>query len=265
MDPQLETPCALDDDAGLSLAIQMSMEMNQNSDRFADELQKVLELSKGDVGGLEESVVLDRALSDSLQDAACSVGVAQIKVFASYTHDLVRVDIALGKKVGQRQREEKLEHTCFRKLSRYHRRCLELIQRRHAVDVQLQGTSAFISGFRQYVEEALPDLRELMKRAADAPSDAEILKTVQWLRHERGRDPKPYSPEVTVVMESAWRAKQKRLDVLLDAQPYTIDFERMEEHSVASGRSEKISRKILSSLDLYSDIQGHCFLHYSDL
>ncbi|XP_062865340.1 uncharacterized protein parp10 isoform X2 [Trichomycterus rosablanca] len=254
--PQTENSSTLDEDAGLLLAIQLSMEESRNSVRFADDdLQKVLELSRNAAAAVDESSMLFQAISDSLQDSVRSANVGEIKVFASYPHDLVRVDIALGKKVGQRQCEEKLEHTCFRKLSSIHRRCLDLIRRKHAVDIQIQGTSAVVSGFRDYVSEALPDLHELMKKAADAVTDAEILRTVQWVRHQQGGGAVPYSPEAIVYMENAWRAKQKKIDILFDGQPYTIDFERMQEYSVSSGCSEQVSRRMVSSLDLYTEFQ----------
>ncbi|XP_036421770.1 protein mono-ADP-ribosyltransferase PARP10-like isoform X2 [Colossoma macropomum] len=250
-------PCSLDEDAALSLAIQMSMEANQRSDALVEEdLQKVLELSRGETMLVDESQMLEKAVDDSLQETIKSANVAEIKVFASYTHDLIRVDIALGKKVGLRQCEEKVEHKSLRKLSAYFKRCMDLVKRKHAVEIQVQGTTAIVSGFKDYVSEALPDLREVLKRAANSTTDAEILKTVQWVRtDDGGSGVVPYPPEVTAYIENAWRMKRKKMDVVFNNQPYTIDLEKMQEHSVSSGRSVAIARKTVTSDNSITELQ----------
>lgn len=235
------------------------MEVNQNpgKEEEEEELQKVLQLSKDEAASVDESKMLVKAVASSLQDAIRAANTAQIEVFAAYTHDLVRVDIALGKKVGLRQCEEKLQHKSFRKLSAFHRCCLDLIKRKHGVEIQVQGTTAVVSGFKDYVSGALPDLNELLEKAAGGTTDAEILKTVQWVWQDREHSAvTAYSPEATVFIENAWRMKRDKLDILLDHQPYTIDFTKMQEFSVSSGRSVPISRKLVSSVDLYSDYQG---------
>ncbi|KAI5085305.1 poly [ADP-ribose] polymerase 10, partial [Silurus meridionalis] len=255
---QQEDLMSLDEDAYLSLAIQMSMESSQNQDRRAEEeFQQVLQLSRDEAASADESLMLVKAVDESLQEAISSANRAQIEVFACYTHDLVRVDIALGKKVGLRQCEEKLQHKSFRKLSAFHRRCLDLIRRKHAVDIQIQGTTAIVSGFRDYVAGAMPDLNALQESASGVTSDAEILKTVQWAWHEgeQAAGGTPYPPEATVFIENAWRMKQDKLDILFNNQPYTIDFIKMQEFSVSSGRAVPISRKLVSSLDLYTEFQ----------
>ncbi|XP_060752895.1 uncharacterized protein parp10 [Tachysurus vachellii] len=254
---QQEDLVSLDEDAYLSLAIQMSLETSQNPELLEEEeLQKVLQLSKDEAMPMDEGQELVKAVDVSLQEAISLSNTAQIEVFACYTHDLVRVDIALGKKVGLRQHEEKLQHKSFRKLSGFHRRCLDFIKRKHAVEIQIQGTTAIVSGFKNYVTEALPELNELLERAEGSTTDAEILKTVQWVWHDRERSAvTPYSPEATLFIENAWRIKQDKLDILFNNQPYTIDFTKMLEFSVSSGRSVPISRKLISSVDLYTEFQ----------
>lgn len=234
------------------------MEQSQDPDRLAEEeLQKVLQLSKDEAASVDETHMLEKVVDVSLQDAIRAANTAQIEVFACYTHDLVRVDIALGKKVGLRQCEEKLQHKSFRKLSAFHRRCLDLIRRKHGVEIQIQGTTAIISGFKQYVAGAMPDLNELLEKAAGGTTDAEILKTVQWVWHDREHTAAtPYSPEATVFIENAWRMKQDKLDILFNNQPYIIDFTKMQEFSVSSGRAVPVSRKLVSSVDLYTEFQG---------
>ncbi|XP_043073694.1 protein mono-ADP-ribosyltransferase PARP10 [Puntigrus tetrazona] len=244
---------SLDEDASLLLAIQMSMEVNQRSD--AEDIQKALELSRKDSMPNEENTQLERAFEMSLQDAVRSANTAEIGVFANYNHDLVRVDIALGKKVGLRQCEEKVENKSLRKLSSHQKRCVELIKRKHAVEISLQGTTAVLSGFKEYVSEAVADLKNVLRRTENMMTDAEILKSVQWVWYEQGSSSKavPYPPEATVFIENAWKMKQKKIDVLFNNQLYTIDLEKMEEHSLASGKSVPVKRKMLSTGDLYTD------------
>lgn len=259
-------PCSLEEDAELSLAIQLSMETNQRPNELTeDELQKVLELSRSESMVVDESQMLEKAVDVSLQEAAKSANVAEIKVFASYPHDLIRVDIALSKKVGLRHCEEKVEHRSLRKLSAYHKRCIELVKKKHAVEIQIQGTTATVTGFKDYVSEALPDLREVLKRAANTTSDTEILKTIQWVRTEQGSSgPVPYPPEAIVFIENAWRLKRKKIDIVFNSQPYTIDLEKMQEYSVSSGKSVPIARKI-SSEDLYTDLPDDDYSLLSDV
>ncbi|XP_051728439.1 protein mono-ADP-ribosyltransferase PARP10 isoform X2 [Ctenopharyngodon idella] len=245
-------PCSLDEDASLLLAIQLSMEINQRSD--TEDIQKALELSRSDSMPTEENKQLERAFEMSLQDAIKSSSTAEIFVYANYTHDLVRVDIALGKKVGLRQCEEKVENKNLRKLSSHQKRCIELIKRKHAVEINIQGTTAILSGFKDYVSEAVIDLKNVLRRTANMMNDAEILKAVQWVWYEQGSSKAiPYPPEATVLIENAWMMKQKKIDILFNNQPYSIDLEKMEEHSLASGKSVPIKRKMLSTQDLYTD------------
>ncbi len=248
--------CSLDEDASLLLAIQMSMELNQRSDD--EDIQKALELSRSDSMPSEENTQLERAFEMSLQDANMSANKAEICVFANYSHDLVRVGIALGKKVGLRQCEEKVENNNLRKLSSHQKRCLELIKRKHAIEISIQGTTAVLSGFKEYVSEAVIDLKNVLRRTENMMTDAEIVKTVQWVWVEQGSSSKaiPYPPDATVFIENAWKMKQKKIDILFNNQPYSIDFEKMEEHSLASGKSVPIKRKMLSTENLYTEGAG---------
>uniref|UniRef100_A0A8C0YHD7 Poly [ADP-ribose] polymerase n=1 Tax=Cyprinus carpio carpio TaxID=630221 RepID=A0A8C0YHD7_CYPCA len=245
--------CSLDEDASFLLAIQMSMELYQRSDE--EDIQKALELSRSDSMPNQENTQLERAYEMSLEDAIKSANKAEICVFANYNHDLVRVDIALGKKVVLRQCEEKVESKSLRKLSSHQKRCIELIKRKHAVEISIQGTTAVLSGFQEYVSEAVIDLKNVLRRTENMMTDAEIVKTVQWVWYEQGSPSKaiPYPPDATVFIENAWKMKQKKTDILFNNQPYSIDLEKMEEHSLASGKSVPIKRKMLSTEDLYTD------------
>lgn len=66
--------------------------------------------------------------------------------------------------------------------------------------------------------------------------------------------PIPYSPDATIFIENVWKMKLKKIDILLDNRPHTIDFEKMQEYNIASGKSVKISRKLVNLGDLGEDV-----------
>ncbi|KAL2080281.1 hypothetical protein ACEWY4_024074 [Coilia grayii] len=265
---------SLDERAQLSLAIQYSMESTMDNDNDDDDLQKALELSLRDaaVGTVaaslgSEDLQLKRAMEASLQDSIQAANVAEIYVFANYSHDLIRTDIALGKKVSLRQCEEKVESRNLKTLTAHHQRCLDLIKRKHAVEIRVEGTTALISGFKDFVAEAVPTVRELVQRMCNVTSDAEILKTVQWEWHVQGpvAAATPYPPDAIVYFENAWKMRQKKIDILFDNQAYVIDFEKMQEINVASGKSVAIARKLLSAADLTTVVPEEEFSLLSSL
>ncbi|XP_064204293.1 protein mono-ADP-ribosyltransferase PARP10 [Anguilla rostrata] len=262
----LMTQTDLEEDAMLSLAIQYSMEQGSSAADSDDELQKVLEMSRREMQ--HDSAAdsqLEKAIHISLQDAIKAANTAEICVFAGYNHDLIRVDIALGKKVSLRQCEEKVEHKCLKSLSEHQKKCVDLIQRKHAVQVLVQGTTATVSGFKDYVLEAVADLKKLLSKISNMESDSEILRNVQWVWHDSNSQPIPYPASATVFIENAWKMRQKKIDIVFDDRPYSIDFDKMEEYNISSGKSIQIERKILSAVDLYMDIPDEDFSLLSNL
>ncbi|XP_026156395.1 protein mono-ADP-ribosyltransferase PARP10 [Mastacembelus armatus] len=250
---------SLDEEAQLSLAIQYSMESSHWSPADEEEqLRKALELSKKMVYGADKNPRVDqleKGTDVSLQEEIKAANTIQIAVFAGYSCDLIRVDIAFGKKVSQRQVEEKLEHRSMKNMSEYHRKCLEMIKRKHAVEIQVQGTIIAISGFKDFVPGGVADVKLLLEKITDSVSDQEILQTVQWVQHDpASSDPIPYSPDATLFIENSWRMKLTNVDILLDNQPHIINFEKMQEHNIASGKSIKICRKLLDLEDLDQDL-----------
>ncbi|XP_056154745.1 protein mono-ADP-ribosyltransferase PARP10 [Lampris incognitus] len=257
-------PIDLEEEAQLSLAIQYSMEYTKRCPADEEEeLQKVLEMSKETIRHKDLNIHGDKSsllnkpsktFDVSLQDAIQAANTAQISVFAGYSCDLIRVDIALGKRITLRQVEEKFENQSLKSMSELHKICLDVIKRHCAVDIQIHGNIVTISGFKDYVDEALPYLKRLLKSISSTMSDSEILRTVQWVRQEQDSTATPYAPNTTVFLENAWKMKQKRLDILLNNQPHIINFEKMQEYSISTGKSLKISRKMLGSLDLSSEV-----------
>lgn len=251
---------SLDEEAQLSLAIQYSMEVNHLKEKEEKQLQDVLELSKTVVQH-ESSSASDRPVrkaGDALADAIEAANSIQFVVFAVYLSDLTRVDIAFSKRVEQRQAEEKLEHRTLARMSMYHRRCLEIIKRKHGVQIQVHGSVVTVSGFREYVSEALDDVKVLLDKMSASPSDDEILKVAQWVFHDpASSSTTPYSPEVMVFMDNVWRMKLKKVDILLDNQLCRLNFETMQEYNTVSGKSVKISRKLVELGDVNEDVPGN--------
>lgn len=249
----------LEEEAQLSLAIQYSMEAsNWSVEDEEEQLKRALELSKAVVQHKESSSRTKRSGDkgiDSITDAIKAASTVRLDVFAGYDCDLIRVDIAFGKKVSQRQVEERVEHRAVKNLSEYHKNCLELIKRKHAVDIQVQGTIITVSGFKEFVYGGIWDVKLLLEQLPNYVSDREILKSVQWVHHDPvTSDTVPYSPDANVFIEHIWRKKMTQVDILLNNQPHTLNFEKMQEYNIASGKSVKISRKMVDLEDLEKDV-----------
>lgn len=249
-------PSSLDEEAQLSLAIQFSMEAVRRAENEEKQLQAALELSKTAVQQ-ESSSARDCPGGDALANAIEAANSIQFVVFAVYESDLTRVDIAYGKRIDQKRAEEKLESKTLARMSAYHRRCLDIIKRKHAVQIQVRGSTLTVSGFREYVSEALDDVKTLLGRMSASPSNEETLRVVQWLFHEpASSSPTPYSPEVTVLLENFWRSKGKKVDLLLDEQLCWLNFETMQEYNTATQKSVRISRKLVDLGDVGEDVPG---------
>ncbi|XP_074543233.1 protein mono-ADP-ribosyltransferase PARP10 isoform X2 [Halichoeres trimaculatus] len=249
----------LEEEAQLSLAIQYSMESNNWSMEDEEEqLKRALELSKTLVHHKESTSSAKRSRDkgiDSITDAIKAASSVRLDVFAGYDCDLIRVDIAFGKKVSQRQVEERVEHRAVKNMSEYHKNCLELIKRKHAVDIQVQGTIITVSGFKDFVHGGIWDVKLLLEQLPNYVPDREILKSVQWVHHDPATsNTVPYSPEANVFIEHIWRRKLTQVDILLNNQPHTLNFEKMQEYNIASGKSVKISRKMMDLEDLEKDV-----------
>lgn len=261
----------LEEEAQLSLAIQYSMESsNWSMEDEEEQLKRALELSKTLVQQNESPSRANKSREkglESVTDAIKAAGTVQLDVFAGYDCDLIRVDIAFGKKVTQRQVEDRVEHRAVKNMSEYHKNCLELIKRKHAVDILVQGTIITVSGFKDFVYGGMWDVKLMLEQLPNYVSDREIQKSVQWVHQDPATsDTTPYSPDANVFIEHIWRKKMTQVDILLDNQPHTIDFEKMQEYNIASGKSVKISRKMVDVEDLEKDMPGkeHSALHLSE-
>lgn len=233
----------LEEEAGLSLAVQYSIDSSQRSLMEEKQLQKALVLSKEMSQGEGPVDQLDEAIRASLEEASNSV---HLHVFGTDNSNLMQVEVALKERVSQGQVVEQLDHCAAGDMTEYDRKCLEAIERKHGVAIQIDGTKINISGFRKFVSQALCDMTLVVNRMSQSPSDQEILKDVQWVFH----DPlfsttSPYSPDVMVLLENAWRMKMGKIDILLDHQRHIINFTDMQEYNTASGESLTISRETI--------------------
>lgn len=256
----------LEEEAQLSLAIQYSLESSHwTLEDEEKQLQEALELSKKMMQHEASSSISDKrpqvdqlkkGVDVSLEDTIKAANTIQLDVFAVYNCDLIRVDIAFKKKVSQKQVEEKLEHRTLGNMSEYHRKCLEMIKRKHGVKIQVEGTIIAVSGFQDFVTEAVCDVKLLLDKMSNSLSDQEILSAVKWVYHDPVSSETPYSPDTTVFLENVWRMKLKKIDILLNNKPHIIKFDKMEEYNISSGKSVKISRKLVNSENLDDDVPG---------
>lgn len=250
-----------EEEAQLSLAIQYSMELSQQSRAEEEEqLKKALELSKqmtshnhcsANRDSIPENKRPKKIIFDSYQEDIRAASTAQLVVFAVYSCDLTRVSIAFGKKIQQRQSEEKLQNRCLKNISDYHKMCIEAIKRKHGVDIQIQGTLITVSGFNHYVYGGVCDVKLLLEAMEKSDSSQEILKTVQWVTQDpASSELTPYPPDVTVLIEQAWKLRREQVDVTLDNELYTVEFEKMQELNKESMKFVKVYRKLLEEGDL---------------
>jgi len=246
---------ALEEHKQLSLAIQNSL----CSTTEDDELQRALELSKqqGPYSsyqmGAQQST--PRCLSTLLEDMRAA-DMGQVHMFGGISDKLRHAKIALEKKVSHMV-EEKLQQKGLSDMSEFHRQCVNVIKRKHAVEIQAQGDILTVSGFKDFVDEALPDARLLLRRISSRRDESELLRNIQWARQEPGAAAAtPYEPDTIVFMENTWRMKEKEMAILVDGQPRIVDLVKMQEYNVASEETVSVVRTVLSDMDIEQIVQG---------
>lgn len=248
----------LEEEAGLSLAVQHSIDASQRSLVEEKQLQKALLLSK-EMSQCDGPVdQLNEAIRASLDEASNTV---QLHVFGTDASNLLQVEVAFKKRVSQGQLVEQLDHHAAGDMTEYGRKCLEAIERKHGVAIQIDGTKISISGFRKFVSQALCDMTLVVNTMSHSPSDQEILRDVQWVFHNPlFSTTSPYSPDVIVFLENAWRMKMAKVDILLDHQRHIINLRDMQEYNTASGESVIISRETIGSEAMDREGPGKEFL-----
>ncbi|XP_030203508.1 uncharacterized protein parp10 [Gadus morhua] len=234
----------------MSLAIQNSLFSTAED----EELQMVLELSRQEGSYISYAMStqhsMPRCLSTLLEDMRAA-DVALVKVYAGFSSDLIRADIALKKKVSLRQVEETMEQKGLTDMSDFHRQAVQVIKRKHAVEIRVQGNMLTVSGFKDFVTEALPDVRLLLQRVSSRRHEDELLSNIQWARQDPATAAMtPYEPDTIVFLENTWRMKEKEVAILLNGQPHIVDLVKMEDYNVASKKSLTVARTAISDLDV---------------
>ncbi|XP_056340859.1 protein mono-ADP-ribosyltransferase PARP10 [Oenanthe melanoleuca] len=78
--------------------------------------------------------------------------------------------------------------------------------------------------------------------ATTAATAATAAATAHWVRWDPCGTAVPYAPETAALLEQAWQRRERRLDLVLDGRPLTVDLERMEEFDLGSARALPVCR-----------------------
>ncbi|KAM6225746.1 protein mono-ADP-ribosyltransferase PARP10 isoform 2-T2 [Spheniscus humboldti] len=249
-----ETPsggwgAGMEEEAQMLLAIQRSMDSTR---REEEELARATALSlcsyrreqRAAPGAREEEEEEDAgllaALEASLEEALPVADAARVTLFSSSEQDVAAVPRELEQALEGRLRAEEVESERLRALPAACRRCLTFLQRKHAVRLCLRGGTATLHGFAEYTAAAARDLALLLQRLPQPEHGPPAAAC--WVRWDTSGTAIPYSPEAATLLERAWLRRERRLDLLLDGRPFTVDFERMEEYDIGNACALAISR-----------------------
>ncbi|XP_051466278.1 protein mono-ADP-ribosyltransferase PARP10 [Apus apus] len=229
-----------EEEAQIVLAIQRSMDAERLEE---EELARATALSlhsyqeeEAEAGGLLA------ALEASLEEALPAADTAQVTVFSA--QDAAMVPAELERVLAGQLRAEEVPSERLWALPGSCRHLLALLQRRHAVRLCLRPGTATLHGFAPYTAAAARDLQHLLQCLPEpegGPGNATATSTC-WVRWDPSGTAVPYSPEAVALLERAWQCRQRRLDLLRDGRPVTVDLQRMEEFDIGSARASPVSR-----------------------
>ncbi|KAM6209478.1 protein mono-ADP-ribosyltransferase PARP10 [Sarcoramphus papa] len=242
-----------EEEAQMVLAIQRSMDSTR---REEEELARATALSlrsyqqeqraapgpREEEEEEEEDAGLLAALEASLEEALPAADAARVTLFSSFERDVAAVPRELEQALEGRLRAEEVESEHLRALPAACRRCLTFLQRKHAVRLCLRGGTATLRGFAEYTAAAARDLALLLRQLPQPEHRPPAAAAACWVRWDASGTAVPYSPEAAALLERAWLHRERRLDLLLDGHPFTIDFERMEEYDIGNACAVAISR-----------------------
>ncbi|XP_014747652.1 PREDICTED: poly [ADP-ribose] polymerase 10 [Sturnus vulgaris] len=275
-DPEDEIPCAaggngaeellshtrVEEEVQMALAIQCSMDNTWCEER---ELARATALSLRSYSRqqqqeqAQEDAGLLAALEASLEEALQAADAARLTVFCSLEQDAAAVPRELERALAGRQRAREVASERLRALPAAGRCALALLRRRHAVHLELRGDTASLRGFADYLGPAAQELTALLQRlpapghgatsvttsattATTTATTVTAAATAHWVRWEPSGTAVPYAPEAAALLEQAWASQERRLDLVLDGRPFTVDLERMEEFDIGSGRAVPVCR-----------------------
>ncbi|KAM6125765.1 LOW QUALITY PROTEIN: protein mono-ADP-ribosyltransferase PARP10 [Pterocles gutturalis] len=238
--------------ARLALAIQRSMESTRRED---EELARATALSlrsfhrqqqqEEEEEDGEEDAGLLAALEASLEEALPAANMVRVTVFCALERGAAAaVPRELERVLAGRLQDAEVTSERLRVLPAACHRILALLQRRHAVRLHLHAGTATLRGFAEYTTAAARDLELLLQRLPEPPSTAGTA-AVRWVRWDPSGTAVPYIPAAAALLEGAWQRRERRLALLLDGQPVTVDLERMEEYNIGNARAAPVSRSRL--------------------
>ncbi|XP_078542546.1 protein mono-ADP-ribosyltransferase PARP10 isoform X3 [Lissotriton helveticus] len=257
----------MDEKAKMHLAIQLSMDIrSQSAENEERDLKAALENSiwsykeeqKHEMSYLYGDDVfegavdnLEAALEVSMEDVIRAANSALVTIYGHFNTNLQAIADQLCRAVEAKLNTEMVENSCLCKLPEKYHLYLTHLQRKHAVQISIQGAVATIHGFMEYTIYAIRDVTKLINRILQEEQlkleEAEVSKEVSWVWYDLHGKEVPFSKKANAFIELAWRQKQRRLDIVFDNKPYTIDFDRMEEYCIESSETTRIARIETSS------------------
>ncbi|XP_051872954.1 protein mono-ADP-ribosyltransferase PARP10 isoform X2 [Pristis pectinata] len=254
-----------DDDPQLYLALQYSMDSRLQQSKEEEEFQRALELSKM-ATGVDESDLelatrmskieiseagLEEAIKMSMAEALRASNSAHVTIYGSTDMNFNQLVDELERKIQSFMCEKSVQHPCLQNLPNDFKSYLEYLQRKHAVAIVGQGSQVTVRGFVDYVVAAKEDITQLVQWVIQdevaRAEEATLAKSVQWVRHNQQGVAVSYTLKANAFIEKAFQQKQKKIDVIFDNKPYTIDFEQMTEYNVGAAESLSVVRKSLTS------------------
>ncbi|XP_077209598.1 protein mono-ADP-ribosyltransferase PARP10 isoform X2 [Paroedura picta] len=241
------------EEAQLLLAIQQSMD---SAGQEEEELRRALadSLHSYQQERAEEAdsdAALQAGLSISLEEAQQSADSAPLVLCTSSEGEAAGLAQQLEVALQGQLREETVHNDALCSLPPLCLSYLAHLERKHAVKIALDGAVATVRGFADYPVAASRDLALLLTRLlrAEMARGSGGIRWVHWEASGQG-SPTPYSAEASALLEQAWCQGHKRVDVFFDGQPFTIDFERMEEYNIGHAHTLPIGRTERPMADL---------------
>ncbi|XP_015472291.1 protein mono-ADP-ribosyltransferase PARP14-like [Parus major] len=239
-------------DTGVQEEVQMALAIQYSMDRTwceEQELARATALSlrsysrEREQERAEEDGELLAALEASLEEALLAADTVRVTVFCSSEQDASAVPRELERALAARLRTREVASERLRALPAPGRCALALLRRRHAVQLTLQGGTATLRGFPDFVEPAARELAWLLRSMPPPRHGAtNTASTAHWVRWDPSGTAVSYGPEAAAQLEQAWLRQERRLDLVLDGRPFTVDLERMEEFDIGSARAVPVCR-----------------------
>ncbi|XP_071274308.1 protein mono-ADP-ribosyltransferase PARP10 isoform X4 [Agelaius tricolor] len=245
-----------EEEVQMALAIQYSMDHARHEQ---EELARATALSlcsysrEQEQEQAQEDARLLAALEASLEEVLQAADTARVMVFCSSERDASAAARELERALAEQQRAQDVASERLRTLPAAGHCALALLRCRHAVQLSLRGDTATLRGFADYMAPAARELTSLLHRLplpgqcqgsamTRSAATAATTATAHWVRWDPSGTAVLYAPEAAALLEQAWSRQERRLDLVLDGRPFTVDLERMEEFDIGSARAVPVCR-----------------------